>query len=95
MCAGGLVLCRNTISIEENAIIMGLERYTMAPEISPGGEPQPFLPSFAPSPLIPFINNSTPALSGTILLMFCHWGHTYNAIFVVSRIIVGLTKDRT
>ncbi|KAK4792951.1 hypothetical protein SAY86_023386 [Trapa natans] len=70
MSAGALVLCGNSISIEENAITMGLGRDAMAPDISPGGQPRPFLPSLAPSPLIPFINSSVPALSGLCMLNF-------------------------
>ncbi|PKI57973.1 hypothetical protein CRG98_021624 [Punica granatum] len=49
---------------------MGLEGYAMAPDISPGGEPQPFLPSLAPSPLTPFTNNTVPTLSGLCMLNF-------------------------
>lgn len=41
-----------------------------APEISPSIEPQPqpFLPSLAPSPLTPYTNKTLPTLSGIFLL---------------------------
>ncbi|KAL9453648.1 hypothetical protein AB3S75_009287 [Citrus x aurantiifolia] len=43
---------------------------TMAPEISPSVEPQPFLPLLAPSPSIPISNSSLPKLSGLCTLNF-------------------------
>ncbi|PON43900.1 hypothetical protein PanWU01x14_270270 [Parasponia andersonii] len=42
----------------------------MFPEISPSGDPQPFLPLLAPSPLAPFTNTTQPKLSGLCLLNF-------------------------
>ncbi|KAK9092068.1 hypothetical protein Syun_026979 [Stephania yunnanensis] len=40
------------------------------PAASPSVEPQPFLPSLAPSPLTPFTNKSVPRLSGLCKLNF-------------------------
>lgn len=40
------------------------------PEISPNSPPQPLIPLLAPSPLAPFLNNSTPKLSGQCTLNF-------------------------
>ncbi|XP_039689866.1 uncharacterized GPI-anchored protein At1g61900 isoform X2 [Medicago truncatula] len=39
-------------------------------DISPSTQPQPFIPLLAPSPLIPFTNNSVPKLSGLCSLNF-------------------------
>ena len=36
----------------------------LLPEISPNSSPQPLVPLLAPSPLAPFLNNSTPTISG-------------------------------
>lgn len=45
---------------------------TMAPEISPSVEPQPFLPLLAPSPSTPISSSSLPKLSGIMYLPFFH-----------------------
>ncbi|KAG6661243.1 hypothetical protein CIPAW_03G160300 [Carya illinoinensis] len=42
----------------------------LAPDISPSGDSRPFLPLLAPSPLIPFANNTVPILSGLCTLNF-------------------------
>ncbi|XP_022933208.1 uncharacterized GPI-anchored protein At1g61900 [Cucurbita moschata] len=42
----------------------------MYPEIAPSGNPKPFLPLLAPSPLAPFTNTTVPNLSGQCLLNF-------------------------
>ncbi|WJX49914.1 hypothetical protein P8452_36291 [Trifolium repens] len=39
-------------------------------DISPSTQPQPFIPLLAPSPLMPFTNNSVPKLSGLCSLNF-------------------------
>ncbi|XP_010546889.1 PREDICTED: uncharacterized GPI-anchored protein At1g61900 [Tarenaya hassleriana] len=42
----------------------------LLPKISPDASPQPFLPFIAPSPMVPFINRTTPKLSGLCSLNF-------------------------
>jgi hypothetical protein len=39
-------------------------------DISPSTQPQPFIPLLAPSPLMPFTNNSVPKLSGIVFFSF-------------------------
>lgn len=46
------------------------EENTPMPYIPPNGSPQPFLPLLAPSPLAPFMNSTTPKLSGQCDLNF-------------------------
>lgn len=43
---------------------------SLIPEIPPNNAPQPFMPLLAPSPLAPFLNFSSPKLSGTCPLDF-------------------------
>lgn len=44
--------------------LLEVKHDALSPEISPAKDLQPFLPLVAPSPLMPFTNNSVPALSG-------------------------------
>lgn len=64
---------------------------TMAPEISPSVEPQPFLPLLAPSPATPISSSSLPKLSGIMYLPFfydaCHCS-------LISQLKTGLIMQR-
>ncbi|KAL4620146.1 hypothetical protein ACB092_06G132600 [Castanea dentata] len=42
---------------------MEIKSTALAPDISPSGDTQPFIPLLAPSPLTPFTNNTLPVLS--------------------------------
>ncbi|XP_020597502.1 uncharacterized GPI-anchored protein At1g61900 isoform X2 [Phalaenopsis equestris] len=43
---------------------------TLLPYVSPNGSPRPFIPLLTPSPLAPFMNSTTPKLSGHCGLNF-------------------------
>ncbi|KAG0500648.1 hypothetical protein HPP92_000720 [Vanilla planifolia] len=43
---------------------------TLFPYIAPNGSPRPFIPQLAPSPLVPFLTNTAPKLSGKCGLNF-------------------------
>lgn len=63
--------CSSILGDEHNALV-SIERSAVTPDISPSAEPQPFLPSLAPSPLMPFTNATVPKLSGATHLLKYH-----------------------
>lgn len=69
------ILCLNVsysssvLGDEHNALV-SIKRSAVTPKISPSAEPQPFLPSLAPAPLMPFTNATVPKLSGLCSLNF-------------------------
>jgi hypothetical protein len=50
---------------------------TLAPDISPSADSQPFLPLLAPSP---FTNSTVPELSGLVYLPFMATAKPYNLL---------------
>uniref|UniRef100_A0A7N2LWY2 Uncharacterized protein n=1 Tax=Quercus lobata TaxID=97700 RepID=A0A7N2LWY2_QUELO len=48
----------------KDSVLMEIKSTALAPDISPSGDTQPFIPLLAPSPLTPFTNNTVPILSG-------------------------------
>lgn len=69
------ILCLNVsysssvLGDEHNALV-SIKGSAVTPKISPSAEPQPFLPSLAPAPLMPFTNATVPKLSGLCSLNF-------------------------
>lgn len=59
-------------SLQKHAIVStnAKKDNTLMPYFSPNGSPRPFIPLLAPSPLAPFMNNTTPKLSGQCGLNF-------------------------
>lgn len=62
--------CSGHIDFSNYPVLVNQQKDAMFPEISPSGDPQPFLPLLAPSPLAPFTNTTQPKLSGLCLLNF-------------------------
>ncbi|XP_030973980.1 uncharacterized GPI-anchored protein At1g61900-like isoform X2 [Quercus lobata] len=54
----------------KDSVLMEIKSTALAPDISPSGDTQPFIPLLAPSPLTPFTNNTVPILSGLCTLNF-------------------------
>lgn len=54
----------------KDSVLVEIKANTLAPDISPSGDTQPFLPLLAPSPLTAFTNNTVPILSGLCTLNF-------------------------
>nr|POE96869.1 hypothetical protein CFP56_49617 [Quercus suber] len=47
--------------------LMEIKSTALAPDISPSGDTQPFIPLLAPSPLTPFTNNTADIISKTLV----------------------------
>ncbi|KAK4577285.1 hypothetical protein RGQ29_027704 [Quercus rubra] len=54
----------------KDSVLMEIKSTALAPDISPSGDTQPFIPLLAPSPLTTFTNNTVPILSGLCTLNF-------------------------
>lgn len=64
----------------KDSVLMEIKSTALAPDISPSGDTQPFIPLLAPSPLTPFTNNTVPILSGLPYLPFMATAKPYNLI---------------
>jgi len=70
--AGLNVSYSSSVLGDEHIALVSIKRSAVTPKISPSAEPQPFLPSLAPAPLMPFTNATVPKLSGAIHLLKYH-----------------------
>lgn len=62
--------CCGPVNYLKGSVIMDRSADAILPEISPSGSLQPFIPSLAPSPLVPFTNNTVPKLSGLFCIFY-------------------------
>jgi hypothetical protein len=69
----------------KDSVLVEIKANTLAPDISPSGDTQPFLPLLAPSPLTAFTNNTVPILSGLVYLPFVITAKPYNLIGSIIR----------